>query len=70
MNHVGLLRRVTNTELVLNTCSWVADSGQFGKALDTGDYSETEFMGDGVIVSRENLIDATPIDSPLPTHTK
>jgi len=56
----GKLTKVTNKELVLESASWVADTGRFANFLITGKPDEVEPFPKGeVIVGRGALIDAT-----------
>lgn len=68
--HLGEVVRVTSTEVVLNTCSWIADTGRFNECLKLGTYKECEPMGDGVIVPRCNISDMSPWNHALPTVPK
>ena len=70
MIDAGKLVAVTEHELVLEDASWVADTGRFGRALETGTFNEVEMFPAGqVIVGRGSLIDAVQIVT-LPTKTK
>jgi hypothetical protein len=70
MIDAGKLVAVTEHELVLEDASWIADTGRFGKALETSSFNEVEMFPTGqVIVGRGSLIDAIQI-SQLPTKTK
>ena len=71
MIDAGKLVAVTEHELVLEDASWIADTGRFGKALETGTFNEVEMFpaGHQVIVGRGSLIDAVQIAA-LPTKTK
>ena len=70
MIDAGKIVAVTEHELVLEDASWIADTGRFGKALETSSFNEVEMFPTGqVIVGRGSLIDAVQI-SQLPTKTK
>jgi hypothetical protein len=70
MIDAGNLVAVTEHELVLEDASWIADTGRFGKALESGTFNEVEMFPAGqVIVGRGSLIDAVQIAT-LPTKTK
>lgn len=70
MIDAGKLVAVTEHELVLEDASWIADTGRFGKALETGTFNEVEMFPAGqVIIGRGSLIDAVQI-AELPTKTK
>jgi hypothetical protein len=57
---IGRLVLVTAQELVLENAAWVADTGRFSEALNSGNLCEVEPYPDGVpaIVGRGSLIDA------------
>jgi len=62
MIQVGKLVDVTEKELVLESASWIADTGRFNDFLMKGDSEELEvepFPEGQVIVGRGALIDAT-----------
>jgi hypothetical protein len=63
MNHTGKLVKVSDKELVLEGAAWIADSGRFTQALESGDFSEVEMFpkAEPVIIGRSALIDATVI---------
>ena len=67
---VGRLDAVYETEMVLSSASWVADTGRFYDALKSGSLSEVEPFTDDVIVGRGSLIDATIWTNKLPTEQK
>lgn len=69
-HHIGKLVNVTDTDLVLESASWVADSGRFYTALSTGDLDEIEPFVNPVIVNRGAIIDATVWDFDLPKEQK
>ena len=70
MHHIGRVVRITPTELVLDDCGWLADSGRFGECIAKGTYNEYEPMGDGVIVPRINVVDATIWRHKMPKEAK
>lgn len=67
---LGKLESVFETELVLSSASWVADTGRFYDALKTGKLNEIEPFINDVIVGRSALIDATIWTFKLPTEQK
>lgn len=67
---VGRLEAVYDTEFVLSSASWIADTGRFYDALKTGNLDEVEPFTDDVIVGRGSLIDATIWTNKLPTEQK
>jgi hypothetical protein len=66
----GKVVAITDAEIVLDTCAWIADSGRWANAIKEGTLNEVEPMGDGVAVFRGGLIDATPWVHELPTTQK
>ena len=59
MIQVGKLIEVTDNELVMEDCAWVADTGRWMNFLKEGKVSEVEPFQDKVIIGRHSLIDAT-----------
>lgn len=70
MYYTGRISAITDTDLVLTTASWIADTGRFSNALETGELSEVEPFIDEVIISRSAIIDATQWRHDLPKATK
>lgn len=68
--YTGKLVWVGDKEIVLDTASWVADTGRFMQAVLTGTLKEVEPMGDGVVIGRGAIIDAIVITWELPTEQK
>jgi hypothetical protein len=57
--YIGRLLAVTSAELIVDQCSWVADTGRFADALKNGTISENEPFPDGqVIIGRGTIVDA------------
>lgn len=67
---LGKLECVHESEMVLSSASWVADTGRFFDALKTGKLNEVEPFTNDVIVGRNALIDATIWTHKLPTEQK
>ena len=67
---LGKLESVHDSELVLSSASWVADTGRFYDALKTGKLNEVEPFNDDVIVGRGALIDASIWTHKLPREQK
>ena len=66
----GVLAEVFERELVLKDAAWIADTGRFGEAIRTGNFSEVEALpDDDVIIGRGSIIDAIKIPS-VPRTTK
>jgi hypothetical protein len=70
MTLVGRLDAVYNSELLLSSASWVADTGRFHNALKDGKLDEVEPFTNDVIVGRGSIIDATIWDHELPKEQK
>lgn len=70
MTYTGTVTEVTGTDVKLDQAAWVADTGRFAKALETGTLSEVEPYPDGCAVSRAAIVDFSPWNHPLPRDTK
>ncbi len=70
MHLLGKLEAVTDKELLLSSASWIADSGRFHEAINTGKLNEVEPFKSDVIVGRAALIDATEWTHKLPKEAK
>lgn len=59
--YTGRLVAVYPQELVLTDAAWIADTGRFAQACETGDYSEIEPFkkGSDVIIGRGSIVDAS-----------
>lgn len=70
MHLVGKLTLLTDKELLLEECSWIADSGRFHNSLKDGTLDEVEPFVDNVIVNRDCIVDATEWKHELPKKQK
>lgn len=70
MHLVGKLESINDKELLLSKASWIADSGRFSQALNTGELNEIEPFKSDVIVNRNSIIDATLWTHELPDGVK
>lgn len=70
--YTGRLVAVYAQELLLEDAAWIADTGRYHKALETGELSEVEPIKGPVIVGRGAIIDAAkwPNNIPLPRVVK
>ncbi len=69
--YVGHVKRVTEHEVVLSSCSWVADTGRFNEALQSGTLDEVEPFPHGeVVVGRGAIMDVSRWPHELPKVTK
>ena len=61
MAYTGRLTTVTDTDLVLEDCAWVADTGRYNTFLLEGKANEVEPYpaGKRVIINRHAVIDAS-----------
>jgi hypothetical protein len=71
MINTGRLVAVTKQELVLEDAAWIADTGRFSNALNSGDFNEVEPYPEGrVIIGRGAVIDAVQLKTALPRVQK
>ena len=70
MMYTGRIIAVTDSDLVLEKAAWIADSGRYADALETGSLSEVEPYPDQVIVSRAAIVDAAYWSHKLPRDQK
>ena len=70
MIQIGRLVGITEKELILDNACWVADTGRFNAALETGKLNELEMFVKPVIVNRGAIVDATEWICELPKNTK
>ena len=68
----GRLVLVTPQELWIEDAAWIADSGRFAQAIESGVFAEVEPYPSGkrIAIGRGALIDAHKIDSSLPRSQK
>ena len=62
---VGRVKSVMGVHLILESASWVADSGRFMQAIKDGRLNEVEPVGDAFI-NLASYTDAFPWNHPLP----
>ena len=70
MHYVGMLKEVTDTDLVLLDASWLPVQPRWHDFLKNGDLDEVEPYVDDVIVCRGGIIDATEWRHELPREQK
>lgn len=70
MTLTGRAVATSATWIVLDQAAWIADSGRWTTAIETGKLSEVEPMGDGVRVARAAVVDVTPWKHELPMVQK
>jgi len=67
----GRLTAVFDGELLLEDAAWIADTGRFMQATETGEFNEVEpWKTKEVIVGRGSIIDAGIISFDLPKKQK
>jgi hypothetical protein len=57
---VGVMKAVTDGELVLDDAAWVADTGRFNEFMKTGTPNELEPCNGPVVINRGAIICAMP----------
>lgn len=67
---LGKLEAVHDSELVMSSASWVADTGRFYDALKSGKLNEVEPFVSDVIVGRGSIVDGTIWTHILPRDQK
>lgn len=67
-HYTGKLERVSpDGDLILTDAAWVADSGRFSAALETGDLSEVEpYPAGEVLIARGSVVDVSAWGHALP----
>ena len=70
--YTGKLVELTEHELVLEDAAWIADTGRFSDAMQSGEFSEVEPYPDGVkvLVMRGAVVDASEWRHALPRSRK
>ena len=67
---LGRVADIRGSWVLLEESSWVASSGQWGKAIANGVLSEVEVGGTGAWVNLDTAVDIHPWNHDLPTETK
>ena len=70
MHYVGMLKDVTETDLVLSDASWLPVQPRWNTFLKEGTQDEVEPFVDDVIICRGGIIDATEWRHDLPREQK
>jgi hypothetical protein len=68
--HVGRVVSMDDRWIVLDSASWVADTGRFSVALATGKLGEVELFAGPVWVAVGSIVDMTAWPYTLPTVSK
>lgn len=71
MIDIGRIKEIVGDFLVLDSASWIADTGRFHECLlGPGKFNEVEPFKEDVYISLASIIDATPWPYVLPRTTK
>jgi hypothetical protein len=70
MHHLGQIKSVTDTDIVLEDASWLAVDCRFYNTLKDGCVDEIEPFIDDAIVARGSIVDATVWRHELPRNQK
>jgi len=63
--------KVFPQELLVSDAAWIADTGRFSTALETGVLSEIEpIKGRKIVIGRSAIVDAIPWSKALPKEQK
>ena len=68
--YTGLLKAITESDLVLESAAWIPDTGRFYNCLKESKIQECEPFVNDVIISRGAIIDATIWSGSLPADQK
>lgn len=68
--YTGKIAELTPESIVLVDAAWIADTGRFHTALETGTLNEVEPYPGPVAVSRGAIVDVTGWKHPLPRSAK
>ena len=66
----GRVVKVTAAEIVVTDAAWIADTGRFSQALNSGVLGEVEPYPNGVTVFRSCVLDVSPWAHKLPRDVK
>jgi len=66
----GEITEIVGGFIFLKDAAWVADSGRFGEAIETGTLSEVECVTCPIRVSIASIVDVYEWRHPLPRETK
>ena len=70
MYYTGRVVACSESEIRLSDAAWIADTGRFAQALETGTFNEVEPYAGEVVVNRESLIDYVEVSWELPRAQK
>jgi len=65
----GKVKQVKGKFIVLEDAAWVADTGRFSTAIESGTLSEVEAVTVDVVVNSDSIVDAYVWKHELPKET-
>ena len=69
--HLGKIKDIKGDFLVLEQCSWIADTGRYSKCFkDKNILKEIESIPDNTVININSIVDASPWKEELPTESK
>jgi len=68
--HTGKIIEINKDHLVLDKAAWIADTGRFSSALESGSFNEIEPFKNPVAVFTSAIIDVTNWSHDLPEKQK
>jgi hypothetical protein len=67
----GRLVALTDNEFILDQCAWIADTGRYAQAMQSGNFSDVEPFPDGLVfVARNATVMVRPWSLVLPRSQK
>ncbi len=70
MHYTGRIATITDYDLVLEDAAWIADSGRFANALQTGELSEVEPFPGAAIIPLGCIVDVSEWAHDLPREVR
>ena len=68
-HYTGKIERIIGDFVELSKAAWIADSGRFTQAVETGDFDEVEIYKNPIRINTTGIVDFTEI-SKLPESQK
>ena len=69
-HYIGEVIEETAEAVIIDKAVWVADSGQFTKAIQEGILSEIEIIGTRTVLLKSNMVDIIKWNHEIPTERK
>lgn len=70
MYYTGRIVTIDAGSILLEDAAWIADTGRFGKALESGSFSEIEPYPGPVAINSGHVLDITEWNNELPRKAK